>query len=681
MPLAQGARSGPGWQHRVYRSVMRLLQGPLLLWLWWRGFREPAYREGLAQRLGHVQPLPAALGGLWLHAASVGEAQAALKLWPALAGQWGAHAITWTTQTPAGRALLRDRLGPQAKVWLAPIDSPAAVARFLRRVQPRMLLLMERELWPEWLWQCERHAVHVAVVNARLTPRTAGRWPYTAGWMRARLQSLSRVLCADEVSLEQFSALGLQAAQLKGCGNLKFELPAEASPAWLPAAALQGRTVIVAASTHADDEALLLAGWPALAAQHPQALLILAPRHPQRFETVARQWQHLPLQRRSHLAPDVSDLEVSTQVLLLDSIGELAGCFAGARLCLMGGTWAAVGGHNALEALAEGCPVLFGPHTQQFPELYAAMASAGAARQVTGEALWATVQGLLAAPETLDTMGDAARRFVLAEQGAASRTLEALATLPAWPHRTLAAVQESGSDTDRVWFDPDMAAAVPAASFEPATHGSTAQVLATGSGRGQALRITHAGRQAVLRHYRRGGLVARFNPDRYPAAPVAETRAMQEFSLLREMCSLGLPVPRPIAARCVRTGSARGAYRADILVECIPDARNFAQCLDAQRLPTAAWLAAGQAIARLHVHGIDHTDLNCHNLLLDALGQVWVIDFDKCTRRAAGAWQLGNLQRLLRSLRKEGGRRPRFHWHEDDWAALLQGYRSVASPD
>ncbi len=674
MPQAHGCSSGPGWQHRVYRSVMRLLQGPLLLWLWWRGFREPAYRDGLRQRLGHVQPAPAALGGLWLHAASVGEAQAALKLWPALAAQWGAHAITWTTQTPAGRALLRERLGPQASVWLAPIDSPAAVARFVRRVQPRMLLLMERELWPEWLWQCERHAVQVAVVNARMTPRTAGRWPYTTRWMRARLQRLSQVLCADEVSLQQFSALGLQPAQLQGCGNLKFELPAQAGRAWLPAAALQGRTVIVAASTHADDEALLLEGWPALAAQHPQALLILAPRHPQRFETVARQWQHLPLQRRSQLAPDARDIEASTQVLLLDSIGELAGCFAGARLCLMGGTWAAVGGHNALEALTEGCPVLFGPHTEQFPELYAAMASTGAAREVGGPALWATVQALLTTPETLDRMGEAARRFVRAEQGAAARTLQALATLPAWPRRAMAPVQTAGSDTDCVWFDPEMAETVPATAFEPATYGRAAQGLATGSGRGQALQVTHAGRQAVLRHYRRGGLVARLNPDRYPAAPVAETRAMQEFSLLREMCSLGLPVPRPIAARCERSGSAQGRYRADILVECIPGSRNLAQCLDVQRLPAAVWHAAGQAIARLHAHGIDHTDLNCHNLLLDVQDQIWVIDFDKCRRRAAGPWQQGNLQRLLRSLRKESARRPGFQWHEDDWPALLQGY-------
>ena len=683
MPLAQPTRTGPGWPHRLYRLLMRLALGPLLLWLWWRGVREPAYRQGLAQRLGHVQPQPGAHGGLWLHAASVGEAQAALRLWPALAAQWGAHAITWTTQTPAGLALLRERLGPQAQLWLAPIDSPGAVRRFLRRVQPRQLLLMERELWPEWLWQCAQQGIAVAVLNARLTARSARRWPYRTHWMQAHLQRLALVLAADDTSLQTFAALGLPPDRLQLTGNLKFELPA---PTDTPALRLpvQQRTVIVAASTHADDETLLREGWPAFAAQHPQALLVLAPRHPQRFDEVARQWQGVPLLRRSQrVAPPLEvplEVPADIQVLLLDSIGELAGCFAGAQLCLMGGTWAPVGGHNALEALAQGCPVLFGPHTHQFAQLYEAMAEAGAARRVDAQSLWATVQDLLRQPATLQAMGEAARRWVQAEQGALSRTLQALARQPAWPLQPMAEVQTGGDQADGFWFDPALSGPVGAASFDPAHHGDSAHGLATGSGRGQALRVTHQGHEAVLRHYRRGGLVARFNPDRYPAAPVAETRAMQEFSLLREMRSLGLPVPRPIAARCVRTGAITGTYRADILVECIAHARNLAQCLDTQRLPPAVWHATGAAIARLHGHGIDHTDLNCHNLLLDGQDQVWLIDFDKCGRRAAGPWREGNLQRLLRSLRKESARRPGFQWHEEDWAALLAGYRSVPQP-
>lgn len=676
MPQAQPTGHRPGGPHRLYRLALRLALGPLLLWLWWRGFREPAYRQGLAQRLGHVQPQPAAHGGLWLHAASVGEAQAALRLWPDLAAQWGEHAITWTTQTPAGLALLRERLGPQAQLWLAPIDSPGAVRRFLRRVQPRMLLLMERELWPEWLWQCAQHGIEVAVLNARLTPRSARRWPYTSRWMQAHLQRLALVLAADDTSLQAFAALGLPAGRLQLTGNLKFEVPAAPGAPALPLP-VQTRNVIVAASTHADDEALLREGWPAFAAKHPQALLVLAPRHPQRFDEVARQWQGVPLLRRSQLAALPLEVPADTQVLLLDSIGELAGCFAGARLCLMGGTWAPVGGHNALEALAQGCPVLFGPHTHQFAQLYAAMAEAGVARRVDAQALWSTVEDLLATPAVLQAMGEAARRWVHAEQGARARTLQALARLPAWPLQPMAAVQAGGDQADCFWFDPALTGPVEAASFDPAHHGDKAQGLATGSGRGQALRVTHQGREAVLRHYRRGGLVARFNPDRYPAAPQAETRAMQEFSLLREMRSLGLPVPRPIAARCVRTGSITGAYRADILIDCIADARNLAQCLDTQRLSSVVWHATGEAIARLHAHGIDHTDLNCHNLLLDAQGQVWLIDFDKCGRRAPGPWREGNLQRLLRSLRKESGRRPGFQWYEDDWASLLKGYRSV----
>jgi 3-deoxy-D-manno-octulosonic-acid transferase len=133
---------------------MRLLSGPALLWLWGRGFREPGYRLGLKERLGFVPVRPSAMGGLWLHVASVGEAQAALALWPALSAQWGKDSVTWTTQTPAARRLIEQRTHGEVLPLFAPLDTVGATRRFLQRVQPRTLVLMERELWPEWLWQC-----------------------------------------------------------------------------------------------------------------------------------------------------------------------------------------------------------------------------------------------------------------------------------------------------------------------------------------------------------------------------------------------------------------------------------------------------------------------------------------------------------------------------------------------
>ena len=181
------------WGHWLYRLIATLLTGPVLLALWWRGRREQGYRQAIMERLGYVNAKPSALGGLWLHVASVGEAQAALNLRPKLEAQWGEGCITWTTQTPAARAFLLDRTAGAVQPFFAPLDTLWAVRRFMRRVQPRMLLLLERELWPEWLWQCEQRAVPVAVVNARLKQRSTQHWPYSSHWVRLRLQRLSHL--------------------------------------------------------------------------------------------------------------------------------------------------------------------------------------------------------------------------------------------------------------------------------------------------------------------------------------------------------------------------------------------------------------------------------------------------------------------------------------------------------
>lgn len=669
------------WGHRVYRGVMRLLTGPVLLWLWWRGFREPGYREALAERLGFVASHPSSLGGLWLHVASVGEAQAALALWPELSSQWGEHAVTWTTQTPAARRLITQRTNGLIPVFFAPLDTVGATQRFLQRTQPRTLLLMERELWPEWLWQCEQQAIDVVVVNARLKADAARRWPYSSAWIQPRIQALQQVLCADETSLQVFEALGLATERIRTTGNLKFDMvPApQTPPEWRDA--LHERPVLVAASTHEGDEDAILQAWPQVLAQHPKALLILAPRHPPRFDTVARRLSASGLVLGDTLVRRSAGHAIlsSTQVVLLDTMGELAQCYPLARLCLMGGTWADVGGHNALEALAAGCPVLFGPHTQQFPELYAAMARAGAAQAVAGEDIGQQAARVLADPQQVQQMQQAGLAFVASQQGSAARTIQELQHLNSWPIRPMPRIGEGGDVAHSHWFNLAVLPSLPVRAFDPHQYTSPSRTLATGSGRGQAHRVVHEGQNWVLRHYRRGGWVAKFNADRYPAAPTAQSRAMQEFALLRAMQSLGLPVPRPVAAQCARTISWLGAwsrYRADIAVECIDQVCNLAQRLDQTRPPPKAWQAIGRTIALMHHHQIDHTDLNCHNILLSSTEQVWLIDFDKCGRRPGDAWKTSNLQRLLRSLRKEHQRRPHFQWDEADWAHLVNGYQS-----
>jgi 3-deoxy-D-manno-octulosonic-acid transferase len=354
-----------GWRHSLYRLAWWPLSVAVSAWLWWRGRKEAGYRAHLAERWGCVDSHPSALGGLWIHAASVGEVQAALVLLPQLEQAWGAHAITWTVQTPAGRAVLQERTRGRAQVFYAPMDLKPAVARFLDRVQPRMLLLLERELWPEWLWQCEQRAIEVALVNARLTERSAQRSGTLMLLLKPRLARLACVACADKASRARFALQGVPDSRLHTTGNLKFEgnLGSNAGPG-TPVAA-SGRRVVVAASTHAADESAILGIWPRMAQRFPDALLVLAPRHPQRFDAVATHLSTsgLTFARRSRQEP----VQADTQVLLLDTLGELARCYEGVAVALMGGTWAQVGGHSPMEALAQGCPVLVGPHVHQFP--------------------------------------------------------------------------------------------------------------------------------------------------------------------------------------------------------------------------------------------------------------------------------------------------------------------------
>lgn len=666
--------------HWAYSFFSAGMSAPVLLWLWWRGFKEPGYRRGLTERLGFVTPAPSALGGLWVHVASVGEAQAALTLLPCLQQQWGSTAITWTTQTPAAKAFLRDRTQGQVNAWFAPMDTQGATQRFLRRVQPRMLLLLERELWPEWLWQCERLAVTVVVANARLKADSIKRWPYNADWFRRRIQSLQFALCADPGSAQRFKELGLAADRVANLGNLKFDQQASTGEVLDIAQALQGRSVVVAASTHAEDEEAILSGWSTWAQHDAQALLVLAPRHPQRFATLAHQltsvWglhpnECLAIRSKGHA------ITPTTRLVLWDTIGELTQLYPLARLCLMGGTWSKVGGHNALEPLAAGCPVLFGPHTQQFPDLYEQMTATGAARRVSHTQIWANVQACLTEHGLWSAMRSAGLAFVQAQQGSANRTLAQLKQLKCWPQTPMAALLETGSPEATVWTCSAQSNALTETAFELSHYGLMNTSLATGSGRGQAHRVDHGEQLWVLRHYRRGGWVARFNPDRYPATTTSLSRGMQELVLLREMVSLGLPVPEGVAARCVRQRPWMGQwspYRADILVSFIPNTRNLAQWLDHHGLTPETWTAVGRTIAQLHHHQVHHSDLNCHNILLNNKGQVWLIDFDKCARRSGHDWKTNNLNRLLRSLRKEMVRRPGFCWDESNWAPLIDGY-------
>ena len=674
---------------RLYRLASVCLAGPTLAWLWWRGRPgrgDVGYRLRLQERLGFIETRPESMGGLWLHAASVGEVQAAQPLIEQLLRQWPDSALTVSTQTPTGAAALKAHWSERVRHVYAPLDTPGASARFLARLQPRLLILVEREIWPEWLRQCRAQVIPVALVNARLSERSARgyqRWAKLMGPVWPQLH----VAAADQHSAAHLLTLGVPPSQIQITGNLKFDVAAPPPRQDVPSLWPKGaRDALVAGSTHEGDEELLLSLWPTLQAAHPRALLVLVPRHPQRFDAVASRLAQSGLRWVRQSSGQA--VETSTQVLLVDAMGQLMHWYAQAHVCLVGGTFAPVGGHNPLEPLSLGQPIVFGPHTHNAASLFADIAASGVGQcAADGAALQRMLDEALAPGSTLQSeqtpkeapgpahppRAQVVRDWLEAHAGASERTTQILATLwaPAEPQAwSTARGRHEGADS--FWRDPQCMDRVSAEDFDLARHHhSTA--LATGSGRGQAHSLQLGTQAMVLRHYRRGGLVAKISHDLFWRTAVHESRAMREFMLLRLMRSWQLPVPLAVAAR----HHGRGLfYQADILIGLIPDTLNLAQCLVQRPVQQAEWEAIGRAIRRMHDHQVFHSDLNIHNLLLDTQGRAWIVDFDKCGLRPGEDWKAQNLARLQRSLRKEASRLSPFFGTAADWDGLLSGYET-----
>ncbi|MEA3218940.1 MAG: 3-deoxy-D-manno-octulosonic acid transferase [Immundisolibacter sp.] len=392
--------------------------------LLWRSRHTPAYRRRWAERLGFAAA--AAPGGVWLHAVSVGEVNAALPLIVALQKARPELPLLVTTTTPTGSAHLRSRVGDSVAHCYLPYDLPGAVRRFLGRQRPRLGIILETELWPNLYATAQALQIPLLLANARLSPRSArgyGRWPQLT---RQTLERLAAVGAQTAPDGERLLALGLPPRRLTVTGNLKFDAAAPN-----PAAGLalrqrlgEGRPVWLAASTHAGEEQAALAAHRRLRAQHPEAVLILAPRHPQRFAEVAR----LCREQGWATALRSADDGHPCAVYLADSLGELPSLMAAADIVFVGGSLGtsptARGGHNLIEPAQLGKPSLFGPHMNNFAELRELVLAAAAGQQVANDAaLAAQIMALLADPARRAAMGQAAQALVAQHRGATARTL------------------------------------------------------------------------------------------------------------------------------------------------------------------------------------------------------------------------------------------------------------------
>jgi 3-deoxy-D-manno-octulosonic-acid transferase len=421
---------------RLLYSFLWWLAMPLVLGrLWWRGRKEPGYRRHLGERFGYYGRTPGPDQQLrrtiMVHAVSVGETRAAEPLVEALLRAWPDCRILLTHMTPTGRATgkaLFGKHGERVIQSFLPYDTGFMVGRFLRHFSPSVCILMETEVWPNLIAGCDSHGVPVALVNARLSERSLRRGQRFGGIMMEAARGITLAAAQTEADAARIASLG--APQVAVTGSIKFDVvPPEA--ALQTGAMLRShfarRPVLLCASTREGEEALILDAFQALADKPPGMLLLLVPRHPQRFDEVARMVEErgMSLARRSAL-PE----QVGAEVLLGDSMGEMFAYFAACDCAFIGGSLLPLGGQNLIEACAVGKPVLVGEHTFNFLQATEEAVAAGAALRVPdAAALMGEAARLLSDDGARARMSEHALSFAKRHRGATLRTVELLRQL------------------------------------------------------------------------------------------------------------------------------------------------------------------------------------------------------------------------------------------------------------
>lgn len=365
---------------RLYSLLLYLGIPVILLRLLWRSRQAPAYRQRIAERFGLRLPV-GNRQTIWVHAVSVGETLAALPLIKKIQAEHPQRQLLITTMTPTGSAQVRRSFGDSVTHAYAPYDLPFAVRRFLDAMRPALLLIIETELWPNMLHFSSRRDIPVLLINARLSQKSAQGYRRLGRLTRSMLQNLDLVCAQNRSDAERFVSIGLADSRIAVTGSIKFDVyidqalrvrAAELRGQWSPRAQ---REIWIAASTHHGEDALVIAAHRRLLRQFPELLLVLVPRHPERFDQVYAlcDASGIATQRRSL----VQQLQPATGILLADTMGELSLLFGACDIAFVGGSLVPTGGHNMIEPAAWGLPVLCGPHLFNFADVSRALEEQG----------------------------------------------------------------------------------------------------------------------------------------------------------------------------------------------------------------------------------------------------------------------------------------------------------------
>lgn len=414
----------------LYSLVIRLALPVSLYYLIWRGLRQREYFDRWSERFALYRG-PGLDDCLWVHAVSVGEVNVAAPLVAALRARHPGVPVLVTTTTPTGSARVRALWGREVRHVYLPYDLPGAVRNFLDHFRPRIAVVMETEIWPNLFAELHARAIPLLIANARLSERSLRGYRPIAALVAAALRTVAIVAAQSEADAARYRRLGAPAENVRVTGNIKYDLPlpaglVEQAGGWRRA--WGERPVWIAASTHPEEEPAVLEAHAAVLALQPDALLLWAPRHPERFAAVAAEAEHAGLRvatRRRHGLPGAD-----TQVFVVDTLGELMAFFAAADIAFVGGSLQEIGGHNVLEPAALGVPAVVGPHTFNFQESTDLLVEAGAVQRVADAAgLAAAVQRAFREPAAAQARGAAGRVRIAGERGALARTMALLEPL------------------------------------------------------------------------------------------------------------------------------------------------------------------------------------------------------------------------------------------------------------
>jgi len=659
----------------LYRLVLLILSPGILIFLLVKSRKNSAFRFRLTERLG-VVPRSLKSAGIVVHASSVGEVIALKPFIEELLLAYPELPITLTTYTPTGSTQVKKLFANRVQHCYLPLDIFICTWFFLNKLKPQALIFMETELWPNLIAQAANKKIKLLLVNARLSGHSLKSYKKLSWLIQPTLNCFDVILPQSKTNLQNFITLGTQRLRCQTVGNLKFDISHNANiedkKIELSHLLPKNRKVWLIASTHQGDEELAIQAFKKLIKTQSNLLLILVPRHPERFDRVEKlcKKHQLTVIKRS----EQKQVTESTQVWLLDSIGELTAAYALANIVTIGGSFNQVNGHNPLEPALFKKAIIVGPFMANFSEIEQQLKSVDGLMQLASsevDELVQAVESLIIDELKQEHLGNNAYQFVLNNQGASKKSVAELQNIMEDSTRTI------HLQVDNIYCQYQINLLT---DFKPAMLSSDYweqedSIVGSAQGRGTTWFVDHQEQQWVLRHYYRGGLIGKLNKDSYIFISQASTRAAQEFQLLSVMQTWQLPAPKPVAYRVRRQGLF---YQADLLSTRITNAKDLVAILTEQSISDDIWFSVGQTIKKFHNRGIYHHDLNAHNILLDHNDEPWLIDFDRGDLRVINkSWQQANLKRLLRSFRKEHNKLPHFLWQEKDWQMLLKGYRHL----